>query len=86
MTVEGRVLLAMCGLLFANGLLGALIQYALPRTLLGIIEREVRVEDVEARRREIFVKAEERILGGSEPLVVTGTDFVVRQVDRIVPA
>lgn len=63
------LLLAMCAALFASGIIGSIIQFVLPRSLLGIIEREVRVEDVEARRRAIFVQAEERILGGSEPLV-----------------
>lgn len=64
-------LLALCIGLVASGVLGALVQFFLPRSMLGIVEREVRVEDVDARRRAVFVEAEEKILGGSERLVDT---------------
>ncbi len=64
-------LVAMCLAILASGVFGALVQFWLPRSMLGIIEREVRVEDVEARRRAVFVEAEEKILGGSERLVDT---------------
>jgi hypothetical protein len=62
-------LFVMCVLVLASGVFGALVQFWLPRSMLGIIEREVRVEDVNARRQAIFVEAEEKILGGSERLV-----------------
>ena len=64
-------LLAMCILVLASGVFGAVVQFWLPRSMLGIIEREVRVEDVDARRSAVFVEAEEKILGGSERLVDT---------------
>jgi hypothetical protein len=64
-------LLAMCIAVLVSGVLGAFVQFRLPRSMLAIIEREVRVEDVEARRRAVFVAAEEKILGGSERLVDT---------------
>jgi hypothetical protein len=56
-------------LILASGLLGVVLQYAMPHALLQILERQVRVRDVDEKRRAIFVQAEERILGGSEPLV-----------------
>lgn len=64
-------LLAMCVLLLASGVFGALVQFWLPRSMLGIVEREVRIEDVDARRSAVYVQAEEKILGGSERLVDT---------------
>ncbi len=64
-------LLVLCGLVVASGVFGALLQFWLPRSMLGIVEREVRLQDVEARRNAIYVEAEEKILGGSERLVDT---------------
>ncbi len=63
------VLLALCLGVLLSGLFGVVLQYWLPRSMLGIIEREVRVADVDARRSAIFVQAEEKILGGSDQLV-----------------
>ena len=63
------VLLALCVAVLLSGLFGVVVQYWIPRSMLGIIEREVRVRDVEERRRAIFVAAEEKILGGSDELV-----------------
>jgi hypothetical protein len=62
-------LLVMCMVVLASGVFGAFVQYWLPRSTLGILEREVRVQDVDARRSAIFVEAEEKILGGSDRLV-----------------
>lgn len=62
-------LFVMCVLMLLSGIFGSLVQFWLPRSMLGIIEREVRVEDVNARRQAIFVEAEEKILGGAERLV-----------------
>lgn len=61
----------MCVLVLASGVFGAVVQFWLPRSMLGIVEREVRVEDVDARRGAVFVAAEEKILGGSDKLVDT---------------
>ncbi len=52
-----------------SGVLGAGLQYWLPQSMLGSLERDVRIEDVDQRRAEIFVRAEERIRGQSETLV-----------------
>ena len=65
------VLLALCVGIGLSGLFGVLVQYWIPRSMLGILEREVRVEDVDERRRAIYVEAEEKILGGSDLLVDT---------------
>ncbi len=62
-------LLAGCILVLASGVFGGFLQFWLPRSMLQIIEREVREEDVIARQNTIFVAAEEKILGGSERLV-----------------
>lgn len=63
------LLLALCLGVLLTGIFGVIVQYWLPRSMLSIIEREVRVRDVEARRSAIFVEAEEKILGGSDRLV-----------------
>lgn len=63
------VLLALCLGVLLSGLFGVVVQYWVPRSMLGIIEREVRVRDVDERRRRIFVEAEEKILGGGDQLV-----------------
>ena len=56
-------LLAVAALVVLSGLVGALLQYAMPQAMLHSIEREVRVRDVLSRQRELFVEAEESILG-----------------------
>lgn len=63
------VLLCLCIAVILSGIFGVVVQYWIPRSMMGIIEREVRVEDVEHRRRAVFVAAEEKILGGSDQLV-----------------
>lgn len=62
-------LLTLVALSLATGAVGVGLQYALPHALLQTLEREVRTRDVEQKQRAIFVAAEERILGRSEPLV-----------------
>jgi hypothetical protein len=62
-------LLVLCIGLLLSGVFGVVVQYWLPRSMLGIIEREVRVQDVDARRSAVFVQAEEKILGCSDQLV-----------------
>jgi hypothetical protein len=64
-------LVVFCVLILLSGAFGAVVQFWLPRSMLGIVEREVRIQDVDARRGAIFVAAEEKILGGSERLVDT---------------
>lgn len=66
-------LVVLCVGVLVSGVFGAIVQFWLPRSMLGIVEREVRVQDVDARRGAIFVAAEETILGGSEKLVDTYT-------------
>ncbi len=66
--LEGLLLLIAL-LTLISGVLGAGLQYWLPRSMLGILERDVRIEDVDQRRAEIFVRAEERILGQPGTLV-----------------
>jgi len=63
------LLLVMCLGVLLTGIFGVVVQYWLPRSMMSIIEREVRVRDVEARRSAIFVEAEEKILGKSDHLV-----------------
>ncbi len=70
------VLFGVVIVLLGSGVLGVSLQYAMPQSMLHSIEHEVRVRDVEQKRRAIFVEAEERILGRSEALV----DAYVRSV------
>ncbi len=56
-------------LLVLSGLLGTFVQDILPDKLRHSPEHEVRVEDVEAELDNLYVKAEEAILGHSEQLV-----------------
>jgi len=52
-----------------TGVLGGLLQYLMPLSMMFLPEREVRTRDVKERRRELYVNAEEKILGRSEELV-----------------
>jgi hypothetical protein len=71
-----RGLLVVVALVIVSGVLGVLLQYAMPQTMLAAIEREVRVNDVRARQSRLFVEAEERILGRSTALVDAYLKFV----------
>lgn len=64
-----QALLIMILLVVLTGVIGVGLQYAMPNAMLRLVEREVRVRDVEERRRALFVLAEERILGRSDALV-----------------
>ena len=50
-------------LVIGSGLFGALVQYLLPQSLLSAAERQVRMRDVQEKQRELYVEAEEQILG-----------------------
>jgi hypothetical protein len=56
-------------LLMLSGLAGSLIQDLLPHSMRIRPAQEVRHEDVEAALHDLYVEAEEAILGHSEPLV-----------------
>lgn len=60
---------ALAALLMLSGLAGAIIQDFLPRTMRTRPAQEVRAEDVDAAIHELYVEAEEVILGRSEALV-----------------
>lgn len=62
-------LAATAALLVLSGLAGAVIQDFLPRTMRIRPAQEVRAEDVDAAIHELYVEAEEAILGRSEALV-----------------
>jgi hypothetical protein len=62
-------LAAMAFLLMLSGLAGALIQDLLPHSMRIRPAQEVRHEDVEAALHDLYVEAEEAILGHSETLV-----------------
>ncbi len=62
-------LAAVAILLMLSGLAGAVIQDFLPRTMRIRPAQEVRPEDVEAAIHDVYVEAEEAILGRSEALV-----------------
>jgi hypothetical protein len=64
-----KALLTLLVLILVSGVVGVVLQYVLPHALLQNLEREVRVRDVDEKRRAIFVQAEEQILGRAEPLV-----------------
>jgi hypothetical protein len=64
-------LLAATVLLMLSGLAGAAIQDFLPHTMRIRPAQEVRTEDVDAAMHELYVEAEEAILGHSEALVHT---------------
>src|SRR5260370_10040899 len=65
------VLLAATVLLMLSGLPGAAVQDFLPHTMRIRPHQEVRPEDVDAAIHELYVEAEEAILGHSEALVRT---------------
>ncbi len=56
-------------LLVLSGFFGALVEDFLPARMLKLGNPEVRLEDVEAASRELYVEAEELVLGHSEVLV-----------------
>ena len=58
-----QVLFACVFLVIGSGLLGALLQYLLPQSLLHATERQVRIRDVYEKQRVLYVDAEEQILG-----------------------
>jgi hypothetical protein len=55
--------------LIVSGLLGAIIEDFLPARMLTLGNKEVRLEDVEAGFHQLYVEAEELVLGHSESLV-----------------
>jgi hypothetical protein len=65
------VLAALTALLMLSGLAGAAIQDFLPRAMRIRPGQEVRRDDVDAAIHELYVEAEEAILGRSEALVQT---------------
>jgi hypothetical protein len=65
------VLAALTALLMLSGLAGAVIQDFLPRAMRIRTGQEVRRDDVDAAIHELYVEAEETILGRSEALVQT---------------
>jgi len=56
-------------LLVLSGFVGTLIEDLLPPRMLGMGNKEVRLQDVEAGFHELYVQAEELVLGHSEALV-----------------
>lgn len=58
-----QVLFVCVFLVIGSGLLGALLQYLLPQSLLHATERQVRISDVHEKQRALYVEAEEQILG-----------------------
>jgi hypothetical protein len=56
-------------LLVLSGILGAIVEDFLPSRMLKVGNQEVRLEDVEAASHELYVEAEEMVLGHSEGLV-----------------
>jgi hypothetical protein len=73
--LEGA-LLASVVLLFASGFFGLLLQQYLPRAMTRRAEHEVRLKDVDARIRDVYVQAEEKILGHKEELVKAYLDKI----------
>ncbi len=62
-------LAALAAMLMLSGLAGAIIQDFLPHSMRIRPAQEVRFEDVDAALHELYVQAEEAILGHSEALV-----------------
>jgi hypothetical protein len=56
-------------LLVLSGFLGALVEDFLPARMLKLGNPEVRLEDVEAAAHQLYVEAEELVLGHSEALI-----------------
>jgi hypothetical protein len=63
-------------LLVLSGFLGTLIEDFLPVRMLKLGSQEVRLEDVEAASHQLYVEAEELVLGHSEALVRAYLSFV----------
>jgi hypothetical protein len=63
-------------LLVFSGYLGALIEDFLPRRMLQSGNQEVRLQDVEAASHQLYVEAEELVLGHSETLVRAYLSFI----------
>ncbi len=63
-------------LLVLSGFLGALIEDFLPVRMLRLGNQEVRLEDVETVSHQLYVEAEELVLGHSEALVRAYLSFV----------
>ena len=63
------LLLCVMVLLTISGIAGVWFQYWLPRSLLRLEGREVRLVDVAARQSELLARAEAEILGASDALV-----------------
>lgn len=61
--VVEQMLLGCVFLVIGSGLLGAVLQYLLPQSLLHATERQVRIRDVHEKQRALYVDAEEQILG-----------------------
>jgi hypothetical protein len=62
-------LLAGVILLFASGFFGVFLQQYFPHAMTRRAEHEVRLKDVDDRIREVYVEAEEKILGHQEALI-----------------
>ncbi len=62
-------LAAVAAMLILSGLAGAIIEDFLPHTMRIRPAQEVRIEDVDAALHDVYVQAEETILGRSEALV-----------------
>jgi hypothetical protein len=69
-------LLASVLLLFLSGFFGVFLQQYFPHAMTRRAEHEVRLKDVDARIRELYVQAEEKILGHKEELVKAYLDRI----------
>jgi hypothetical protein len=69
-------LLAAVILLFVSGFFGVFLQQYFPHAMSKRAEHEVRLKDVDSRIREVYVQAEEKILGHQEPLIHIYLDYV----------
>jgi hypothetical protein len=69
-------LAALAAMLLLSGLAGSLVQDLLPHSMRIRPAQEVRPEDVEAALHELYVEAEEAILGHSEALVQAYLKYV----------
>ena len=63
-------------LLVLSGFLGTLVEDFLPARMLKLGNKEVRLKDVEAASHQLYVEAEEMVLGHSEALVHAYLSFV----------
>ena len=68
-TILERALFSTVVLVIVSGLFGLMIHDLLPRAMRVRPNQEVRLEDVEAGFHQLFVEAEEAVLGHSERLV-----------------